>query len=220
MRHVLIAALLLLAAPAQMPTEPIVRIGLNQNAAAVMVRSAVPFTVDQRSTRTATFTSVLALDAAAASGAALSKTDLQYRVVAELDGGNVVVFAPGVRVRIEPGGAPLEIDTRAYRGALDVTGNVRHPLPLVNELPLEEYLRGVVPNELSPTTFGQIEALKAQAVAARTYIQRNLGQYSKEGYDVCASDACQVYFGVRTEDPLSTQAIAGTRGVVATYDGK
>src|SRR6185369_41703 len=111
--------------------------------------------------------------------------------------------------------SPLEIDTRAYRGAIEVSGNTRRTLTVVNELPLEEYLRGVVPNELSPTTFGQIEALKAQAVAARTYIERNLGQFKDEGYDICATDACQVYFGVRTEDALATQAIVETRGVVA-----
>src|SRR5207344_1166778 len=123
-------------------------------------------------------------------------------------------------LRIEPAGAPLEIETRAYRGALEVFGNTRRTLTLVNELPLEDYLRGVVPNELNPATFGQIEALKAQAVAARTYIQRDLGQYKNEGYDVCATDACQVYFGSLTEDPLATQAITETRGLVATYDGK
>jgi stage II sporulation protein D len=90
----------------------------------------------------------------------------------------------------------------------------------VNELPLEAYLLGVVPNELNPAAFGQLEALKAQAVAARTYIHRNMGQYQKEGYDICATDSCQVYFGVSTEDPLATQAVQETRGVVATYDGR
>jgi stage II sporulation protein D len=103
---------------------------------------------------------------------------------------------------------------------MEVFGNTRHTLTLVNELPLEEYLRGVVPNELSPTTFGEIEALKAQAVAARTYIYRNLGQYSKEGYDVCATDACQVYQGAGSEDPLATRAVVETRGMIATYEGK
>ena len=73
---------------------------------------------------------------------------------------------------------------------------------VVNELPLEEYLLGVVPNELSPTTFGEIEALKAQAVAARTYIVRNLGQYKNEGYDICASDSCQVCMGRGTENSI------------------
>jgi stage II sporulation protein D len=112
------------------------------------------------------------------------------------------------------------MDGRTYRGTVEVFGNARNTLTVVNELPVEDYLLGVVPNELSPSTFGQIEALKAQAVAARTYVQRNLGQYKAEGYDICATDACQVYMGAATEDSLSTQAVRDTRGVVATYDNK
>jgi stage II sporulation protein D len=219
MRHVVLAALLVLVAAVQPQTEPVVRIGLNQNASTVTIRSSVPFSLEQHTTRAATFTTALAIDPAGA-GAALNKADLQYRTVAELDDGTVLVFASGTHVRIEPAGALLDIDTRAYRGALEVTGNVRHTLTVVNELPLEEYLRGVVPNELSPSAFGEIEALKAQAVAARTYIVRNIGQYRNEGYDVCATDACLVYFGAKTEDPLASEAIAETRGIVATYEGK
>jgi stage II sporulation protein D len=219
MRQLLIVALLLVLPAGQAQPEPTVRIGLNQNAATVTVRSAVPFRVQQHSTRSATFAAVLALDPAAAGGT-LKKSDLQYRMTAELDGDVLLAVPLATHLRIEPAGAPLEIETRAYRGALDIFGNARRTLTVVNELPLEEYLRGVVPNELSPTAFGQIEALKAQAVAARTYIQRNLGQFRNEGYDVCATDSCQVYFGLRTEDPLATQAVSETRGVVATYDGK
>ena len=218
MRHALLAVLLVLATVPQPAAEPVVRIGLNQNAATVTIRSTSSFTVQGRATRSATFASVLALDPAAAG--AVRKSDLQYRITAELDGNVLLVLAAGARIRIEPPAAPLQIDTRAYRGALEVFGNARHTLTIVNELPLEDYLRGVVPNELNPTAFGEIEALKAQAVAARTYIQRNLGQYRNEGYDVCATDACQVYFGSLTEDALATQAILETRGVVATYDGK
>lgn len=218
MRQILLAALLLLAGAPQPASEPLVRIGLTQNAASVTLRSAGDFTVEGRRTRAATFASALALDPAASG--AIRKGDLQYRMTVETDGGEVLVLAPGARVRIDPPAAPLEIDARAYRGAMEVFANARRTLTVVNELPLEEYLRGVVPNELNPTTFGQPEALKAQAVAARTYIQRNLGQYSKEGYDICATDACQVYFGVKTEDALATQAVNDTRGVVATFDGK
>jgi stage II sporulation protein D len=219
MRQLLIVALLLLVPAGQAQPEPTVRIGLNQNAATVTVKSAVPFRVQQRSTRSATFAPALALDPAAASGA-LKKSDLQYRMTVELDGDVLLAVPLATHLRIEPGGAPLEIETRAYRGSLDIFGNARRTLTVVNELPLEDYLRGVVPNELNPTTFGQIEALKAQAVAARTYIQRNLGQFRNEGYDVCATDACQVYLGARTEDPLATQAVSETRGLVATYEGK
>jgi len=220
MRQLVVAAILLFIRAAQPQTEPVVRIGLDRNASTVTIRSAAPFTVEQRSTRTATFTTALAVDPAAPAAAPLKKADLQYRVTIELDDQSILVLPPGGRARVEPGGALLEIDTRAYHGALEVFGNIRRTLNLVNELPLEEYLRGVVPNELSPVTFAQLEALKAQAVAARTYIQRNLGQFKDEGYDVCATDACQVYFGARTEDPLATQAVTDTRGVIATYDGK
>jgi peptidoglycan hydrolase-like amidase len=210
--------LLLVAAAPQPPVEPAVRIGLTQNAGTVTIRSTGTFTVEQRATRAATFAPVLALDPAATGP--LTKANLEYRLAVELDGDVTIVMAAGARVRIEPPAAPLEMDGHAYRGALEVFGNARHTLTVVNELPLEEYLRGVVPNELNPTAFGEIEALKAQAVAARTYVYRNLGQSQNEGYDVCSTDACQVYLGALSEDALATQAIVETRGIVATYDGK
>src|SRR4051812_14611351 len=218
MRPVFIALLLFLTAATQPPTEPTVRIGLQQNASTVTGRSAMPFSVEQRTTRVATFSPPLGLDPAVSG--TLKKSDLQYRVTAELDGETLVVFAPGARVRIEPAGAPPEIETRGDRGAVEIFGHPRRPLTVVNELPLEDYPPGVAPNELNPAAFGQLEALKAQAVAARTYIVRNLGQYKNEGYDVCATDTCQVYFGVKTEDAMATQAVMDTRGVVATYDDK
>ena len=74
-------------------------------------------------------------------------------------------------------------------------------LTVVNVLNLEDYLRGVVPNELSPAVFPQIEALKAQAVAARTYALRNRGQFAGKGYDICATPACQVYRGQSQRAP-------------------
>jgi stage II sporulation protein D len=219
MRQLILGVLLLLfSAARQLAIDPTVRIGLTQNAGTVIIRSASTFTVEQHPARSATFSSVLAFDPNASGP--LTKADLQYRLTVELDGDAIVVMPAGARVRIEPPASPLEIEGHSYRGALEVFGNTRRTLTVVNELPLEEYLRGVVPNELSPTTFGQIEALKAQAVAARTYIYRNLGQYKDEGYDVCATDACQVYLGALTEDPLGTQAVVETRGLVATYDGK
>ena len=219
MRSLLLGFLLVLVASAQQPSvEPTVRIGLTQNAASVTVRSADTFTVEGRVTRSATVASVLTVDSS--TSGAVAASDVQYRVTVTLDSGVIVVMPAGARLRIEPPAAPLEIDTRAYRGALEIFGNTRRTLTVVNELPLETYLRGVVPNELNPAAFGELEALKAQAVAARTYIHRNMGQYKHEGYDICATDACQVYFGVLTEDPLATQAVMETRGVIATYEGK
>src|SRR5688500_19034658 len=218
MRPMLLALLLLVLHPQQLPGEPTVRIGLTQNTATVTVQSAEAFTVANRPTKTATFSSVIAVDPNIQG--AMAASDLQYRITVRLDDGSTLVLPAGARVRISPTSSPLQIDTRAYRGALEIFGNARRTLTVVNELPMETYLLGVVPNELSPAAFGQLEALKAQAVAARTYIQRNMGQYKKEGYDICATDACQVYFGVLTEHPLATQAVQETRAVVATYDGR
>jgi peptidoglycan hydrolase-like amidase len=215
----LLPAVLLLIAGAQAPNELVVRIGLTQNASTVTLRSENAFTVQQTRTRTAKFTMILSVDADAANRA-LSQADLRYRTLVELDGGRLLVLPTTTTVRIEPAGATIEIDNRRYRGSIAVFGNSRNTFTVVNELTMEDYLLGVVPNELSPTTFGELEALKAQAVAARTYILRNLGQYKDEGYDICATDMCQVYFGAGTEDPLATRAVADTRGMIATYGGQ
>src|SRR2546428_9545255 len=196
---------------------PTVRIGLTQNAPTVSIRSAQPFTVQQNQTRTAKFTMVVALDPAAANRV-LTRADLQYRPIVEIEGGRIVVVPKNERVRIDlQGNAGIDVDNRTYRGSIEVFGNSRNTFTVVNELPLEDYLLGVVPNELSPTTFAELEALKAQAVGARTYVVRNMGQSKNEGYDICATDACQVYMGQGTENPLSRQAVVETRGVIATY---
>ena len=216
---VLVAATLLLL-PALQQAEPTVRIGLGQNPATVMVRSSEEFRIQGQATRTARFSAIVSLSEGA-EGTVVNRDQLRYRMAIELDGNRVVVLPIANRVRIQPSGtARLQINDRSYRGVLEIFGNARNAFTVVNELPLEEYLLGVVPNELSPSTFGQLEALKAQAVAARTSIVKNMGQYRTEGYDICDTDSCQVYFGAGTEDPLSTRAVTETRGMIATYAGQ
>jgi stage II sporulation protein D len=112
----------------------------------------------------------------------------------------------------------LSADGMAYRGVMEVRA-AEGGLTLVNVVNIEDYLKGVVPNELSPDAFPQIEALKAQAVAARTYVLRNRGQFGRRGYDICATPSCQVYRGKSTERALSTQAVDETRGTIAAYHG-
>ena len=220
-KPVLLAILITVAAlygpPARSQTIPKIRIGLTQNAATVSVRSADDFTIQQNRTRTAKFSMILSVDSTV-SNRTLTRNDLQYRALVEIDGGKILVLPKTERIRVEPkGNSPIEVDSRRYRGAIEVFGNSRSSFTVVNELPLEDYLPGVVPNELSPVTFGELEALKAQAVAARTYAVRNMGQSKNEGYDICATDVCQVYMGEGSEQPLSTQAVMETRGVIATY---
>jgi stage II sporulation protein D len=118
----------------------------------------------------------------------------------------------------EPGQS-MNADGVPYRGVFEVRTNESGTLTVVNVINVEDYLRGVVPNELSPRAYPRLEALKAQAVAARTYALRNRGQFAARGYDVCATAACQVYRGLGTEHPLSDQAVNETRGIVASYRG-
>lgn len=85
---------------------------------------------------------------------------------------------------------------------------------IINVLDLQTYLKGVVPNEM-PVSFG-LNALKAQAVAARNYANRPQNVY--KNYDICDSTACQVYYGANSENPLSDRAVEETEGIFALYN--
>ena len=127
----------------------------------------------------------------------------------------------GESILILPANAEtVAIDKKPYRGGARVTVNSRGLLNIINELNLEDYLRGVVPAEMGPKVFDELEGEKAQAVAARTYAVRNLGQFRSEGYDICPGPACQAYNGFSGEDPLSDQAVRETAGLILTYEGK
>ena len=116
---------------------------------------------------------------------------------------------------LEPSdGALVSWAGQNYRGALRFVAEDR-TLRIINVVDLETYLRGVVPAEMQASW--NLEALKAQAVAARTYTLASLDP--EANYDVCATILCQKYDGVTIEHPRSDQAIWETMGVVLTYGG-
>jgi stage II sporulation protein D len=112
---------------------------------------------------------------------------------------------------------PVRINGKAYRGRIEVFVNDRGSLTVVNVVSLEDYLRGVVPNELS---LPALEAQKAQAVAARTYAVANINQFGKQGFDLLPTTRSQVYRGYSSESQMGTQAVTQTSGIVATWHGK
>ncbi len=116
--------------------------------------------------------------------------------------------------------SPVRFNDRPYRGRIEVFTNLRGSLTVVNELGLEDYVRGVVANELSPGGYPAIEAQKAQAIAARTYALKNRGQFMSQGFDILPTTRSQVYRGLTSENPLSSRAVDETRGIIATYDGE
>lgn len=149
------------------------------------------------------------------SGASVSNPALR------ISQGAFVATHPGRWLAVSPaGGVSTRVQGKRYRGRILVYLNDRGMLNLINELPVEDYLRGVVPSEMGPAQYNQVEALKAQAVAARTYSLRNLGEFAREGYDICATPRCQVYKGMEVEHPLSDRAIAETAGQVLLYQGR
>ena len=113
----------------------------------------------------------------------------------------------------------LSFRGRSYRGIF-VLQSSRKGLVLINILNLEDYLKSVVPSELSPYNFPALEAHKAQAVAARTYALKNKGQMAGLGYDLGDTPLDQFYKGMNAEHPLSTRAVEETKGEVLTYRGR
>ncbi len=116
--------------------------------------------------------------------------------------------------------SPIRFNDKPYRGRIEVFATPRGALTVVNVIGLEDYVRGVIPNELSAGGFPALEAHKAQAIAARTYALKNRGQFASEGFDLLPTTRSQVYRGLSSENSLSSRAVDETRGMIATYQGE
>jgi SpoIID/LytB domain protein len=112
---------------------------------------------------------------------------------------------------------PDEKSLRRYGGELEVARDASGMLSLVNVVDLESYTRGVVCGEISARY--PAEALKAQAVAARSMALASLGRHRADGFDLCAEGHCQAYVGL-CDEPQIAAAVEATRGQVVTYDGR
>jgi stage II sporulation protein D len=137
-----------------------------------------------------------------------------------LQRGDRGVTVKGVRklggsIRYEPGASPLRVEGNAYRGTVTVYAE-RGRLLVVNEVSLDHYLRGVVPWEM-PDDW-PLEALKAQAVVARSYTLATV--HPGDRFDLYPDTRDQVYGGIRAEDPRTNLAVAETAGRIVTYGGR
>lgn len=121
-------------------------------------------------------------------------------------------------VVLYPNDGSIMIHKKSYRGGVSVRMDKNMKLTVINVLPLEEYLYGVVPREM-PSSWKE-EALKAQAVAARTYTIRNLNKFEKLGFDICTTQNCQVYGGLSAENPRTNRAVDETRGLLMYYQNQ
>ena len=122
------------------------------------------------------------------------------------------------RGAIQVNRAGTEPTRHLYAGSLQLQPNAYGTYTLVNRVPLETYLRGVVPHEIG--TWAPQPVLEVQAILARTYALRNLRRFAIDGYQLCADTQCQVYNGVNGAAPTTDRAIATTRGQVLTYQNE
>jgi stage II sporulation protein D len=120
-------------------------------------------------------------------------------------------------VRLAGASAFLSVDGTPVRGELVITVRDRHVL-VVNELDLEDYVRSVVPSEV-PSDW-PVEALKAQAILARTFVLYKKAERAASDFDVDATVQSQVYGGVPSEDGRTSEAARVTAGRVVWFDGR
>ena len=183
---------------------PDLRVGLASGRASLIITPAGgKATVQTGSSKTITL--------AANTAAAIRWQDGAFLVGREKLCGEVPVIRPAAKA------GELSLDGRRYRGALEL----RHKgggLTAVNIVPIDGYLRSVVPEEM-PVDW-PAEAIKAQSVAARSFALASRGRHASEGYDLCTTTHCQLYTGTAAEKSASNAAIKATRGEVLTYGGK
>lgn len=129
------------------------------------------------------------------------------------------------QIEVTSGKGMIQVDrdndnapNRTFPGSLKLQPNAYGNYSLVNLVALESYLRGVVPYEIG--TGAPQAAMQAQAIMARTYVLRNLRRFATDNYQLCATTQCQVYFGTSGVTTATDNAIASTRGLVATYNNE
>ena len=116
-------------------------------------------------------------------------------------------------------GVFLTVNGRPFRGEIVVRPGERG-LTVIDRLALEDYLRGVVPLEIGPRTPEEHAAVEAQAIAARSYALAHLRADAPRGYDLLSTVTDQVYGGLAVETPGGDRAVAVTRALVITYEGR
>lgn len=105
-----------------------------------------------------------------------------------------------------------------YYGGFEYNRVNGNDITVINVVNIDDYLKGVVPYEMSPSW--PIEALKAQALCAKSYCLNSAGKHSKDGFDLCNTTDCQVYQGTNNSSVITDQAVELTHGLAVTYNGQ
>ncbi len=142
----------------------------------------------------------------------------EYRniIAIKIDGKFCKINSNKIVIKPEAGGF-VSVKRKWYRGHFQLI-NDGIGLTVINDIPIEEYIRGVVPAEM-PSSW-EHEAHKAQAIAARSYALANLGKRAKYGYDLKDTPEDQAYGGASAETVNTNKAVEETERIVLIYEGK
>ncbi len=206
---ILLSALVFTLFTSHNPCEAI-KIGLQVNASEITTGTSVKGTIIDANTNK----TVCDLDKMTAyeirpynSLMAIKIKDKYYKINSD----NIVIRFPSNETGF------VSIKNKWYRGIIKIQ-NKNGKLTVINDVPLEDYIKGVVPSEM-PSGWN-IEALKAQAIAARSYAMSNLGKRSSLGFDLYDTPEDQAYGGASAETSKTNQAVNDTKDIVLIYDMK
>jgi len=121
-------------------------------------------------------------------------------------------------VRVQAVNGPIRVNGKNYRGSVELRRKQNGRILVINDLDIEDYLKGVIASEI-PQKW-EFEALKAQAVAARTYALYQKRSAGNRSYHMLATVSSQVYNGSSGEASNAVRAVLETRGIVLVYQGK
>ena len=128
---------------------------------------------------------------------------------------------------LDMGGQPLGIAPNSektwfkkhtYYGGFEYRRVSGNDITVINVVGMDDYLKGVIPYEMSPSW--PVEALKAQALCAKSYAVNSIGKHKSQGFDLCNTTDCQVYYGTNTATANSDSAVEAVSGLYVTYNGK
>lgn len=127
-------------------------------------------------------------------------------------------YPGGDNFALMPNNGMVNINGSVYRGGVELIANSSSKLTVINFVNINDYIAAVVGREMSPGW--HIEALKTQAVCARSYSITTWNKHSSHGFNLCSTDECQVYQGISGESESTIKASYETKDQVLTYNGK
>ncbi|HEX6559350.1 MAG TPA: SpoIID/LytB domain-containing protein [Longimicrobiales bacterium] len=193
-------------------TEPNVRIGIKVDTAAVFVSASAASQLVDRDGNT--------IARPQANDRWTFHSDSSGRITGQSAAGETASTTAGPLILRTPDQAFVTIGDKVYRGDVLLRAAGPGRISAINVLEMEQYLLGVVGFEIGHLAPSQIEAVKAQAIAARTYSMGGMGSRNALGFDFYPTVADQVYGGTSGEDSVVTRAVLETRGEILTHNGQ